>query len=500
MKTLPKRINLTSKIRELSSTQSKQIKPLSTQYRKNILSKQSTSVKPPGESEAAQQDLFFYKNWAHFADIMQIQPGQSSGDWANHLLSHLIPFIKGSQASFYIISDQKLQLIGTYAICPSSLKQSIRIGENTIGEAAKSKQTMHIVNQVAKDNFQAIASTQNIPIHSILTLPALYQNEVQGVIEILFYQPIPTKQHQFLQRIMTNVGVNLCLLANAHIQKQNEELNQQLTVSQEYRKLHTHLTEGINYASNIQSAIMPNESNYGKLFADHFIIYEPKDIVSGDFHWLTQIVTRNPENQKAEKITFLAVVDCTGHGVPGAFMSIIGATLLNEIINKKGVTDPAKILKLLHVGVRSRLKQSQGQNKDGMDVCLCKITQTPSGKFNITFAGAKRPLYYTQDGLFRKLKGSRRSIGGETQSGRKAFANHTIELAKGDKLYLSTDGFKDVANPRRRSFGLRKLENLLQKGLKYTMAQHRELLIEALKNHQQGTPQRDDVTLLGIQL
>ncbi|EAY31461.1 GAF domain-containing SpoIIE family protein phosphatase [Microscilla marina] len=471
--------------------------PNTTLYKTHpVSSNQETPQKPTLSQE---DELSFYKNWANFTDIMQVQPGQNCQNWADNLLKHLIPFVKGFQATLYMKTcPETLELIGSYAINFNEVAPQIKIGQNTVGLVAKTMQMNHIVNPTLKDNFTGVSATQPIPIQSILTFPITHQNNIQGVLEILFYQPIKAQRLEFLQRIASNMGTNLCLLANAQIQEKNDALNKQLDDSEEFRKLHTHLTESINYASNIQSAILPNASSFEKVFSDHFLIYQPKDIVSGDFYWLTQVIHREAHQAKAKKIIFAAVVDCTGHGVPGAFMSIIGNTLLNEIVNRKGLTDPAQILKMMHVGVRSRLKQSQGQNKDGMDICLCKIEACASDKTKVTYTGAKRPLYYLQDGLLHKLDGDRRRVGGENQN--QPFTSQSIVLSPGDKLFLSTDGFKDIASPQRKSLGLRKFESLLQKGTQFSMLQHREFMQAQIKEYQQGTPQRDDVTLLGIQI
>ncbi len=459
-----------------------------------------TSSKPPQElpTMAQEDELSFYKDWARFTDIMQVKPAQSCQDWAHNLLKQLIPFVKGFQATIYMkTSTDTLELIGGYAISTERVKSSIRIGEDTVGMVAKTKQMNYIVPPSSSGQFQSISGA-SIPITGILTFPITHQDQIQGVLEILFYQPMIEKRLQFLKRIASNMGTNLCLLANAQVQARNETLNQQLQTSKEFRKLHAHLSESMNYASHIQAAILPNPSSFAKVFSDYFLIYEPKDIVSGDFYWFSQIINKEKDDCKAKKITFAAVVDCTGHGVPGAFMSIIGNALLNEIVNNKGVTNPAHILKMMHIGIRSRLKQSQGQNKDGMDICLCKIEACTSGNTKVTYAGAKRPLYYLKDGVLDKLNGDRRSVGGEAQN--TPFTNQYLELSRGDKLFLSSDGFKDIANPKRKSLGLRKFESLLNKGASLNATQHGKLMLDEFKAYQKGTPQRDDVTLLGVQL
>lgn len=487
MKTANNQTN-NSKLRTINPARSGTPRPLSTTYKKKHQPTKDTE-------DSTSNDLNFYKSWAHFVEIMQIQPGQNSEVWANHLLSHLIPFVEGFQATLYIKANQELHYMGGYAVNPASIKQRIKVGDQTIGQVAKSKETLYLKNPQSK--FVGV-NTQQVSVHSILTLPALYQNETQGVLEILFYKPIAPQHLKFLHRIASNIGVNLCLLANAQLKQQNEELNEQLDASEEFRKLNTHLRESLCYASNIQSTMMPSAQSLQKVFKDYFLIYQPKDIVSGDFYWVTQLA--NESNSSRPPITFIAVVDCTGHGVPGAFMSIIGTTLLNEIVNNRKITDPDLILKMLNSGVRTRLKQSQDGNKVGMDVCLCKIEKKFGEHYEVTFAGAKRPLYYTENKLLQKLKGDRHGIGGDDYGQPKSFTQQQIMLQAGDRLFLSTDGFKDAANPNRKSLGQKKLEQLLYQGNKISLSKHRQLLLHALESHQQGTPQRDDVTLMGIQL
>ncbi|WP_299459089.1 SpoIIE family protein phosphatase [uncultured Microscilla sp.] len=465
--------------------------------------------------EISANDLFFYKNWARFARIMQIQSGQDSENWANHVLQHLVPFVEGFQATLYLknIADEEVQLesfrfIGGYAIETDQVKDIIYLGEDTIGLVAKSKEKSYITSQEESPVFKAVNTTLLIPIYSILTLPIIYQKAVYGVLEILFHKPPMQQFLDFLDKINNNIGANLCLLLkDEKIRLQNKDLNHQLRqtrnhliISEEFRKLHGSLTESVEYAQNIQNAILPGNSSFGKLFQDYFIIYKPKDIVSGDFYWMVQTINRDKENETLSKTIFLAVVDCTGHGVPGAFMSMIGTMLLNEIVSRKGIDSPARILKMMHIGVRAALKQSEGQNKDGMDICFCKIKPQNDGQQEITFAGAKRPLYYSEDNQLFKKPGTRRSIGGDSQTRSEPFVNHTIMLATGDKLFLSTDGFKDVASPKRRNFGQQRLELLLQQGLEDTLQAHRELLLTRLKQHQQDAQQRDDITLIGVQL
>ena len=265
--------------------------------------------------------------------------------------------------------------------------------------------------------------------------------------------------------------------------KEINEKNQAL--EEQNRKI----TDSIRYALTIQEAMLPGESRFRELFDEHLIIYHPKDIVSGDFYWLTQY----------ENKTIIVVVDCTGHGVPGAFMSTIGTDLLNEIINEKRVYNPSKILEMLHLGVYERLRQGDTNNRDGMDVCLCVIQAQDEDAFQITFAGAKRPLFFTQDKELKRISGDSKYIGGirkHTQD----FNNQVVMLKKGDVLYLTTDGYVDTPNPERKKFGSKRFVELLHEINQESLVQQKEILLNTLRNHQQETKSRDDITIVGIKL
>ncbi|MFC2138264.1 PP2C family protein-serine/threonine phosphatase, partial [Bacteroidota bacterium] len=266
----------------------------------------------------------------------------------------------------------------------------------------------------------------------------------------------------------------------------------------------SHINSSIEYARNIQHSILPIPKMINQYF-ETFIIYKPKDIVSGDFYWFTPIKS---ENDVVEKV-FFAVVDCTGHGVPGAFMSLIGNRLLNEIVIEKKIYNPAQILEFLNVGIQVALKQDQTDNNDGMDVVLCCIEKNSSAKkfsdsktFNITFSGAKRPLYYVESNKnLKMLRGNRKSIGGLRAKRSKVFyENKMVSLTKGDILYLSSDGLIDQNSPKRDRFGSKNFVNLIN-NIKSKALSEQKLLIEtALSDHMKKEDQRDDITTIAIKL
>ncbi|MBI9052434.1 MAG: SpoIIE family protein phosphatase [Bacteroidales bacterium] len=247
------------------------------------------------------------------------------------------------------------------------------------------------------------------------------------------------------------------------------------------------INSSIQYAQNIQRAILPVKDQISNLF-ESFIIYKPKDVVSGDFYWFA----------KVENIAYLAVIDCTGHGVPGAFMSMIGNSLLNEIVLEKREKEPAKILSLLNDKVREALRQDETDNSDGMDVCFISIDFKTNG---VKFSGAKRPLliYKKEEGNFDEIKGDRISIGGKNNN-KKEFTNHRINLKTGDIVYLSSDGLTDQNNNERKRFGSNKLKDTILSNITLSMTGQMGIIENELNNFQQGEEQRDDITLIGLKI
>ncbi len=247
------------------------------------------------------------------------------------------------------------------------------------------------------------------------------------------------------------------------------------------------ITDSITYAKRIQDAILPAEQDLSKIFSkDFFILYRPSQIVSGDFYWCS--VQQN-------KIIFI-VADCTGHGVPGAFMSMIGNTLLNEIVNERKVVDTKKIAELLDEKIILALHQHEGSQKyDGMDISICCIDKD---KHQINFTGAHHSLYIYNSKL-EKIKGDPYSIGGAQHQNSKIFTSKTVNYEKGTKIYLLTDGYCDQSggNSNKR-FSSRQFESLLLEIQNHSMQEHKEKLQQAFEEWMGSSKQRDDVLVVGI--
>ncbi|MFL5765733.1 MAG: two-component regulator propeller domain-containing protein [Bacteroidia bacterium] len=250
------------------------------------------------------------------------------------------------------------------------------------------------------------------------------------------------------------------------------------------------ITDSINYAKKIQEAILPLNEEIRKELPDHFILFRPRDVVSGDFYWF---------NKKGDQV-FIAAIDCTGHGVPGAFMSMIGNSLLNEIVSTQGVHDAAGILKKLHLGVRKALKQDRDsyESKDGMDMALVSLNLSMN---TLQYAGAKRPMFFVRKGVLEEIKADKQSIGGVEMQSDYQFTNHDFDLQKGDTFYLFTDGYVDqFGGEKGKKYSTKRLRETLDGMQHLPMDDQGRLLNRILKEWKTGLEQIDDVLVIGIRM
>ncbi|MCP4216971.1 MAG: SpoIIE family protein phosphatase [bacterium] len=273
------------------------------------------------------------------------------------------------------------------------------------------------------------------------------------------------------------------------------------TRSNQLEKAHAHLSKsikiiadknsnilaGIEYARKLQQAVLPTDDRIRNICKDYFILFESTDIVSGDFYWFMHCGDKS----------FAAVVDCTGHGVPGALLSMIGSIQLHEIVSEKKVADPAAILSHLNRGVRTTLKQETNSRRmnDGMDVALCMMD--PKAR-TLTFSGARRPLYYVKKGELIEIKGDRKSIGGHQKEDKRTFTNHKIDIDEQTLIYLTTDGFADQNNKDNTKYSSKRLKQFLRDTASLGLAGQKEKLMKELSIHRGPEEQRDDITIVGF--
>jgi serine phosphatase RsbU (regulator of sigma subunit) len=259
--------------------------------------------------------------------------------------------------------------------------------------------------------------------------------------------------------------------------------------AQELQESQDHIMDSLRYAQTIQEAVLPNSSVLNSYFADSFVFYQPQNVVSGDFYWIYR---------KRQK-TFFAVADCTGHGVPGAFMSLIGNMLLTKIIELARIYDPALMLETLHLELRTVLQQDKAKNDDGMDIALCSFENTEEG-VKMIFAGAKRSMMILQDGEIQKIRGNKRSVGGKQKTFFSDFENKEILLKKGDLLYFYTDGFYDQNNEKREKYGSERFEYFIRKTAEKPLEQQKELFQTEFERFKGDQKQRDDVTVIALKI
>ncbi|MEM6298122.1 MAG: type IV pili methyl-accepting chemotaxis transducer N-terminal domain-containing protein, partial [Bacteroidota bacterium] len=259
--------------------------------------------------------------------------------------------------------------------------------------------------------------------------------------------------------------------------------------------VHKKLQASINYALRIQQAMLPLENDIKKVFPEHFIFFKPRDVVSGDFYWFTDM--RETSNR-----VVLAVAYCTGHGVTGAFMIMMGNGLLQKIVQGKGITDPDKILEGLHYDIRDILKQKRGTNADGMDISILTWDQETN---ELLFAGAKSHFGYAREGgHFNVIKGNPRSIGGYQREQRRSFELHRIAIDERPmSCYLSTDGFQDQfgGNTENKKYSSKRLRSFIDDMIqKHPVNEHGKLLDQEFTQWKGKEDQIDDVLVMGFKV
>jgi serine phosphatase RsbU (regulator of sigma subunit)/ribosomal protein S4E len=268
--------------------------------------------------------------------------------------------------------------------------------------------------------------------------------------------------------------------------KQKNQIEQQ---RDEIAKKNRDITDSIEYASKIQNAVLPDPEITEEILPEHFIFFRPRDIVSGDFYWIS----------KKKDLLIIIAADCTGHGVPGAFMSMLGVSLLNEIVNKHEVSQANEILTELRSEVKRTLKQKgeEGEAKDGMDIAL---TLVDLKNMQLQYAGAYNPLFLFRKGKLVEYKADRMPVGIYIKE-KPEFTNHVIDLQSGDTFYLFSDGFQDqFGGESGNKFKVKRLKEVLGEIQDKSMAEQKEILEKTFDDWKGDYDQLDDVILIGVRI
>jgi serine phosphatase RsbU (regulator of sigma subunit) len=273
--------------------------------------------------------------------------------------------------------------------------------------------------------------------------------------------------------------------ANAEIEAQRDLAEEQRDQIIQQKK---EITDSIQYAQRIQTIILPSPNLLKLHLPEYFVIFKPRDIVSGDFFWITE----------KEGNIILTAADCTGHGVPGAFMSLLGITYLNEITSGRSILTAGEILDQLRQSIIKALDQKgvSGENKDGMDMALCIFDYK---KMEIQFAGANNPLYIFKNNELKEIKGDKMPVAIHERM--QNFTNHTFQVEKGDQLYMFSDGYEDqFGGPLGKKFMSKALKQLIVSVGNLTMNEQKEEIERKFEAWKGDLDQMDDVLMIGVKI
>lgn len=325
------------------------------------------------------------------------------------------------------------------------------------------KSTTNFANEIGQSNFDS-------------TYEPLSEEDVLGHALLSMRDDLAVNERELEDKVKQRT---------AEVVRQKEELeNQKLQIEE----LYTDVTDSIRYAKRLQESILPSDKFIKEALPQSFVLYKSKDIVSGDFYWM---------EKKADTVLF-AAVDCTGHGVPGAFMSLVGRNGLNSAVNEHELLEPAKILNDLHSVAYQTLNSGDDESsiRDGMDIALCALNVK---KKVVEFAGAYNPLYILRDGEILQTKGDKFPIGGREST--REFTNHRIEVKEGDTIYVFSDGYADqFGGERGKKFMYKRFREELLAIQGLPMDQQKEHLEKTITDWMGSHAQVDDILIIGVKI
>lgn len=336
---------------------------------------------------------------------------------------------------------------------------------------------------------------------SVIDAPGITQVslKVATLIEILCLSIVMAMKYKQLQQEKEEAQARLLIELegiNERLEVQVQERTAQIEhQKQEIEEQNKDILDSIKYAERIQRAILPSDRKFKSLLPDSFVLFKPRDIVSGDFYWIDSIMTTS-ENPRP--LIVYATADCTGHGVPGAFVSIVGNNFLDLGTIRPEVNSPAEALDFLNQGInRSFNTDSEGNIRDGMDIALCALDLE---KMKLIFAGAKNPLYLVRSGELTTFKADKHPIGYVGEDSEK-FSNTEIDLEKGDILYTFSDGFADqFGGEKGKKYKYKNFKDFLLSIAHLSMEDQKEKLMEEFENWKKGYEQLDDVLIIGVKV
>lgn len=344
------------------------------------------------------------------------------------------------------------------------------------------------VNEIKENHQDLIIADQSLPQFSGMEAFRLLKKENKNVPFILITGSVSEKLlTEFAKEGIDDYILKENLLRlpvaieNVVSKKRIEQLHGKLETA------HKDLKNSINYAKTIQEAILPEEVVLHNTFPGSFIFYKPKDILSGDFYWF----------KKGEDVFSVAVADCTGHGIPGALLSMMGFNIIDEAVSDKKNTTPSEVLDRLNKQVRRILKHGAATLNDGMDIAFCTIDLKNKNMF---YAGANRPIFIEREKELIEFKPDKISIGG-IDNNEIQFTNHSIPIKTGDRLFLFSDGYADQFSGKiNKKITVKRLREVLVHSADLSFEEQRDFIINFFENWKDNEEQTDDVLLMCIQI
>ncbi|GEM_PF-2665897 len=394
-----------------------------------------------------------------------------------YTLKHLDKEIESSRKQI----EKEIRIMIVRSVSTSAAFMSVCFVFLFISATRFSKPLIHLADCAKRLSRRDFAAAENIPVRSsdeVGVLAASFSEMGRDLKE--FY----IKLEEYNKTLEQKVG------------KRTEELNKSL---EKVEKANKKIMDSIRYARMIQSSLLPDPENIRSFLSDSFFIWLPRDIVGGDFIF----------TDRFEDGFVLAVIDCTGHGVPGAFMTMIVCAGLKNIIRDEGQRDPAMILKRLNFFVKTTLHQDTdyARSDDGLDAAVVRIQSpvTDTGPLTrdnwlLTYAGAKLPLFYIDKGKLKVIKADRENVGYKRSDPAHDFRDHAIPVSTEMSFYMATDGFTDHLNEENRRFGTRRFKELLLENREIPFENQKDILIDAMNSFRGNKERPDDVTVVGFRL
>ncbi|MES2138555.1 MAG: SpoIIE family protein phosphatase [Bacteroidota bacterium] len=382
---------------------------------------------------------------------------------------------------------------------------TLNTADKIVIENLTNKSDFVLINKQSEENDFSKFIKEKLGLPFFVAVPIFSHNSLLGILvsgrlkELKpFFPQLNDSDVDLLKSLAAFISVsctnaNLYSIADQLVQVRTDQVVQQKKEielkNNELEILFKHVTDSIHYAKNIQEAILPPTNVLNALLPDSFVLYKPKDIVSGDFYWV----------DKKDDWVYFAAVDCTGHGVPGAFMSIVGYNLLKDILMDDAISTPAQIMDKMNIGVSSTFHRDKTvrNTKDGMDMTLCAINfQT----MELQYASAFNPLYIIRNNELTKYKADKFPVGMDVAE-TKLFTNNLIKLQKGDTIYIASDGYADqFGGPKGKKFMVSNFRNLLLEISKNDIETQNDLLNQTIGNWKGSLEQVDDILVMGLRV